>query len=83
MWLGACWLHFEGRMEIRYSVHSEEQIKERNLEKIWVEETIRFSDETEREGKNKYYARKAINGITLEVVYVKENYIKVVTVYPI
>ncbi|MBI2663895.1 DUF4258 domain-containing protein [Candidatus Woesearchaeota archaeon] len=70
-------------MEIRYTFHSEEQIKERKIEKVWVEETIKHPDETEKEGKNKYYARKTLNGITLEVVYVKEKYIKVVTVYPV
>ena len=29
-------------MKVRYTAHSEEQIKERKLEKVWIEETITF-----------------------------------------
>ncbi len=61
-------------MKIIFSKHAEEQIKERKLDKISVEETIKYAEKTRKEGKNKYYARRKINGWTLEVVYVREKY---------
>ncbi|MBI2580181.1 DUF4258 domain-containing protein [Candidatus Woesearchaeota archaeon] len=67
-------------MELQYTAHCEEQIAERKLEKVWVEETIRYPDKTERTGK-KYYVTKKLNGGTLRVVYIKEKYIKVITAY--
>jgi len=70
-------------MKIVFTKHAEEQIKERKIERLLVEETIKYADKTRKEGKNKYYARRKINGFTLEVVYIRENYIKVITVYPL
>lgn len=68
-------------MEIVYSLHADEQIVERKIEKVWVEETIRTPDKILKREENKYIATKKLNGISLEVVYVKEKNIKVVTVY--
>ncbi|MDP2672652.1 MAG: DUF4258 domain-containing protein [Nanoarchaeota archaeon] len=70
-------------MKIIFTKHAEEQMKERKIEKLLVEETIKYADKTRKEGKNKYYARRKINGFTLEVVYTRENYIKVITIYPL
>ena len=67
-------------MNITYTKHADEQIKERQIPKIWVEETIKFPTELKREGL-KYYATKRLNGNTLIVVYVRESYIKVITSY--
>ena len=67
-------------MEIRYTLHSEEQITERKIEKVWVEETTRYPDKISVIGK-KHYAIRKINGGVLKVVYVKEKYIKIITVY--
>ena len=67
-------------MDIIYTKHAEEQIEERKILKIWVEETVKFPDELRREDI-KYYATKKLNGSTLRVVYTKENYIKIITSY--
>ena len=67
-------------MEINYTLHAEEQIKERKILKVWVEETIKSPDETKRSG-NKYYVTKKLNGKMLKVVYVKEKYIKIITTF--
>ena len=67
-------------MEIIYTLHANEQINERKLSKVWVEETIKSPDEIRHKG-NKHYATKKLNGNTLRVVYVKESYIKVITSY--
>lgn len=69
-------------MEIKYTYHARIQIARRRLEIIWIEETIKYPDTTKKEGY-KIYARKKLNGITIEVIYVKANYIKVITAYKI
>lgn len=69
-------------VQIKYTLHAEGQIKERKFGKVWVEETIKRPDLTQRFGK-KYYVSKKLNGLTIEVVYVKERYIKGITVYPL
>jgi len=63
-----------------YTVHAEEQLEIRKIEKIWVEEAVRAPDFTEREGE-KYIVNKKLNGRSIKVVYVKERYIKIITVY--
>ena len=65
-------------MDIIYTLHAKEQIKERKILKIWIEETIKSPDTTKCRD-NKYYVIKKLNGRTLKVVYVKERYIKVIT----
>ncbi len=65
-------------MQIIYTKHAEFEIEDRKIQKVWVEETIKAPDEVKRNG-NKYYAVKKLNGKTLKVVYVKEQYIKVIT----
>ncbi len=68
-------------MDIVYTLHAEEQIQQRKIESVWVEETIKSPDYTKRKKPNKYIVKKKLNGKSIEVVYVKEKYIKVVTVY--
>lgn len=67
-------------MEIIFSFHAQEQIKERKIPIIWAEETIKYPDEIIKEN-SKYYAIKKLNGKTLKVVYIKERYIKVITLF--
>ncbi len=55
-------------------------MKERKIEKIWVEETIKAPDWT-KVIKNKIYVIKKLNGKTLKVVYVKEKGIKIITAH--
>ena len=67
-------------MNIIYTIHADEQIKERKINKVWVEETIKSPDELKHKG-HKHFATKKLNGETLKVIYVKETYIKVITSY--
>ena len=67
-------------MDITYTHHAKDQIKERKVEKVWVEETIKSPHKTEKEF-NKFYVIRKLNGRSLKVVYTKEKYIKVITVY--
>lgn len=65
-------------MDIKYTLHAEKQIRDRKIEKVWIEETIKSSDKVKRKD-NKYYIIKKLNRKTLKVIYVKEKYIKVIT----
>ena len=69
-------------MRIKYTLHAKEQILARKLHRVWVEETVRYPDET-RKKLPKVYAIKKLNGITLKVVYTKQKYIKIITVFTI
>ena len=61
-------------------MHAGEQIRERKMHKVWVEEAIKYPDETKKVGY-KYYVTKKLNGQTLKVVYLKEKYIKFTTTF--
>ena len=67
-------------MNIIYTLHAREQIKERKILKVWVEEIIKSPDYKNIQGQ-KYYVSKKLNRITLKVVYAKEKYMKVITSY--
>ena len=65
-------------MKFCYTYHVLQRLKERKIEKIWIEETIKFPDITKHHN-HKYYAIKKLNGRVLKVVYVKEKHIKIIT----
>jgi len=67
-------------MDIIYTSHANRQLKDRKIEQVWIEETIKYPDETKHK-MHKYYVTKKLDGKTLRVVYVKEKYIKVITSY--
>ena len=67
-------------MEIRYTLHAQEQMKERNIEPAWIEEAARFPH-TIVSKKYKFYVTKKLNGKTIKVVFIKEKYIKIITSY--
>ena len=67
-------------MKIILTRHAIEQIEDRKINFVWVQETVKFPDIMKKED-NKYYALKRLNGHVLKVVYVKEKYIKVITTF--
>lgn len=67
-------------MRIVYTRHLLEKVKKKRFTIEWINETIKYPDYI-RIKIDKYCATKKLNGITLEVVYVKERYIKVITCY--
>ena len=67
-------------MNIIYTKHATEQIKERKILNVWVEEAIKSPTQIKING-HKHYVTKRLNGNTLRVVYVRERYIKVITAY--
>ena len=74
-------------MDIIYTNHAKAMLEKRKIEKIWVEETLKSPDKIEKE-ERKHYARKKLNGLTIEVIYEivkdeRKRYIKIITIYPI
>lgn len=67
-------------MDIVYTNHAEDQITERKIEKIWVEEAVKWPHHIQRDG-DKYSVIRKLNGFTLQVIYVKERYIKIITAF--
>lgn len=60
--------------------HAVLRIKERKIHHLWIEEAIKFPDVL-RKVTAKIYAIKKLNGRSIEVVYIKEKYRKIITVY--
>ena len=67
-------------MKIIYTRHALYTLKKRKIEQVWIEEAIKFPDKLEKEF-GKYYARKKLNGLSIEVAFEKIKYIKVITAY--
>jgi len=67
-------------MKIIYTRHALYTLKKRKIEQVWIEEAIKSPDKLEKEF-GKYYARKKLNGLSIEVAFEKIKYIKVITAY--
>jgi hypothetical protein len=67
-------------MQIILTEHAKERLKKRKITLEDVELAIKFPDKTRKEGE-KYIVEKDLGRAKIEVVYVKDNYIKVVTLY--
>lgn len=67
-------------MKIVFTLHAEDRIKKRGISKEEIIDAIRYPKNTEKR-QGKYYAQKDLPNGTIEVVYEKENYIKVITLY--
>lgn len=68
-------------MKIKYTDHAKYQLRERKIERVWIEETIKRPDRLVKIGK-KHYSIKKLDGHTLKVIYIEgEKYIKVITTY--
>ena len=69
-------------MQIKFTRHAIEQIKERGISEDDVINAIKYPEITNKIDGVYYAQKKTIQGI-IEVVYLRETYIKVITVYPI
>lgn len=69
-------------MNIIFTKHAKDQMKERGISEDEVMNTLKFPENTEKID-DLYYAQKKTNQGIIEVVYEKQNYIKVITVYPL
>lgn len=69
-------------MNIKFTKHAIEQMKERGISEDEVINTIKYPEKTQKIN-NVYYVQKSLGWANIEVVYIRENYIKVITVYPL
>jgi len=69
-------------MKIIFTKHAEEQMKERGISKDEVINTLKYSEKILKI-TDRYYAQKRVSIGIIEVVYTREKYIKVITVYPL
>ncbi len=67
-------------MHVFYTLHAKRRMIKKKIDEVWVEETIRQPD-LARNDSRAFYAQKKLNGKSIEVVYMKEKYIRVITVY--
>ncbi len=67
-------------MKIVFTKHAENRLEKRKITKREVRDSIKQADKTEKKD-NKYYIRKNIGRGKIEIVYEKDKYIKVITVY--
>ena len=69
-------------MEIVFTKHAKEQMKERGISEDDVINAIKFSKKTKKT-RDAYYAQYQTISGKIEVVYVREKYIKIITLYPL
>ena len=67
-------------MKIVLTRHVKEQMEERGVSEDEVINTVKYSENT-RKIDELYYAQKKTAQSIIEVVYEKQSYIKVITVY--
>ncbi|MBM3234576.1 DUF4258 domain-containing protein [Candidatus Pacearchaeota archaeon] len=67
-------------MDIVFTEHAKERMKKRKISEEEVKEVIKYPEKTEKQ-EGLYYAKKNIQRANIEVVYTKDKYIKVITVY--
>lgn len=67
-------------MEIIFTEHAKDRMKKRGITEDEIIQTIKNPDNTKKQGGN-YYAQKNIGRANIEVVYEKDKYIKVITIY--
>lgn len=67
-------------MEIIFTEHAKDRLSKRKITEEEIKEAINYPDKTIKK-KGKYYVQKNIQRANIEIVYEKDKYIKVVTVY--
>jgi hypothetical protein len=67
-------------MIVAYTLHARERMKERGISEDEVVFTLQFPFILHKSGE-RYVAHGKINNRTIRVVYEKENYLKIITVY--
>ena len=69
-------------MNIVFTDHAKERMEKKKNSEDEVIDAIEYAEKTEKID-DVYYTYKKLDRFTLKVVYVRENYIKVVTLHPL
>ena len=67
-------------MKIIFTEHVKDRMKKRKISEDEIINTIKYAEKTDKR-KGKYYSQKDIARGKIEVVYERDKYIKIVTVY--
>ena len=67
-------------MEIAFTYHAKRRLKKRNITEDEVINAIKYAEKTDKR-QGKYYAQKDIGRGKIEVVYEKDKYIKIISLY--
>ena len=67
-------------MKVIFTEHIKDRIKRRKLTEDEILNTIKYPEKIDKR-EVKYYAKKNIGRGKIEVVYEKDKYIKIITVY--
>ena len=67
-------------MEVRFTKHIKDKMKRRQISEEEIIRAIKNSNKTSKIGR-KFYAQKDIGRAKIEVVYEKDKYINIITVY--
>jgi len=67
-------------MEIVFTEHAKERLKKRKITEEEVKESIKYPDKVNKK-EGKYYIQKNIGRAKIEIVYEKDKYIKIITIY--
>ncbi|MBI5148546.1 DUF4258 domain-containing protein [Candidatus Pacearchaeota archaeon] len=67
-------------MDIVFTEHAKEMVEKRKITKDDVISTIKYPEKIKKK-EGKYYAQKNIGRGRIEVVYEKDKYIKIITLY--
>lgn len=67
-------------MEIVFTEHAKERMKKRKITEEEVREAIKYPEKTDKT-EGKYYVKKNIQRANIEVVFEKDKYIKVISIY--
>ncbi len=67
-------------MEIEFTEHAKDRLKKRKIKKEEIIQAINNPDKIKKE-EGKYYVQKDIGRGKIEIVYNKDKYIKIITLY--
>lgn len=67
-------------MEIVFTEHAKKRMRRRNIHEDDIVNTIKYAEKINKIG-GIYFARKNIGRGSIEVVYEKDRYINIITVY--
>ena len=67
-------------MDIIFTEHAKQKLGKRKILEDEAINTIKYPEKTYKEG-GKYYSQKDIGRGKIEVVYIRDKYIKILTIY--
>lgn len=67
-------------MEIIFTEHAKERMKKRHITEEEIINAVKYPDKTIKREK-KYIVKKNIERANIEIVYEKDKYIKIITIY--